>query len=147
MARRGFISPLVVILVFLLALPDNTGAADLDETVRTAGQYLACSDGQQKAALSAKLAEFAGDWRDAKWDNAPPTCPDYTCRAEVNTPSANTVTVSQDDGAYLLDINSGTVDVTVTSFPPRSTGSPKSLWTSTTTPGTKGESFAYRLPL
>ena len=55
---------LVVILAFLLAFPTDTKAADFDETVRTARQYLACSDQEQRAALSQKLAEFTGDWRD-----------------------------------------------------------------------------------
>jgi predicted esterase len=55
---------LVVILAFLLAIAENTRAADFDETVRTARQYLECNDPQPRAALSEKLAEFTGDWRD-----------------------------------------------------------------------------------
>jgi predicted esterase len=55
---------LVMILAFLLACPTDTKAAEFDETVRTARQYLACSDQEQRAALSRTLAEFTGDWRD-----------------------------------------------------------------------------------
>ena len=55
---------IAAIPVVLLALSEDTGAADFDETVRTARQYLECSDGQERAALSQKLAEFTDDWRD-----------------------------------------------------------------------------------
>jgi predicted esterase len=53
-----------VIPVFLLAIPDDARGAELDEAVTTARQYLECTDRQQKAALSQKLAGFADDWRD-----------------------------------------------------------------------------------
>ena len=54
----------IAILVLPLAFAGDITAGDLDETVRTARQFLDCSDQKQKAALSQELAEFTGDWRD-----------------------------------------------------------------------------------
>ena len=55
---------MTTILASLLALSGDTGAADFDETVKTARQYLECSDRQERVALSRKLAEYTDDWRD-----------------------------------------------------------------------------------
>jgi len=55
---------MATILVFLLAPSEETRAADLDETVKTARQYLECSDRRERVALSEKLAAYTGDWRD-----------------------------------------------------------------------------------
>ena len=54
---------LATILVFLPAFSGDARAADLDDTVKTARQFLECSDQQERAALSRKLAEYTGDWR------------------------------------------------------------------------------------
>ncbi|NQT14158.1 MAG: hypothetical protein HQ582_15495, partial [Planctomycetes bacterium] len=55
---------LATILVFLPAFSGDARAADLDDTAKTARQFLGCSDGQERVALSRKLAEYTGDWRD-----------------------------------------------------------------------------------
>ena len=55
---------LAAILVLLPALSEDAGAADFDETVKTARQHLECSDREERAALSQKLGEYTDDWRD-----------------------------------------------------------------------------------
>ena len=55
---------MATVVVVLTVLFGDARAAGLEETVETARRFLACSDRQQRVALSGELAECRGDWRD-----------------------------------------------------------------------------------
>ena len=61
------ISPCAIMATALVLLNVPFGdarAAGLEETVETARRFLACSDHQERVALSGKLAKYEGDWHD-----------------------------------------------------------------------------------